>query len=69
MKGSPYGNPSMVSSLPVSYPTAYGKLFIDKYIKAENTLDRYLSVDFLVFIHYFSKRLTLDKEKKILSLR
>ena len=41
---------------------------MDKYIKAKNTLERYLSVDFLIFIPYFSKRLTLDKEEDILSL-
>ena len=39
---------------------------MDKYIKAENTLKRYLSADFLVFIPYFLKRSIVDKEEGIL---
>ena len=42
---------------------------MNKYIKAENTLETYLSIDFPVFIPYFPKILTLHKEEKILSLR
>ena len=61
---------------PNGHPTKYGKFVMDKYIKAENTLKRYLFTDFPVFIPYFPKRLTLnkeeliiDKEEEILSLR
>ena len=69
MKGSFHGSLSRVSSLQANHPSVYGKLVKDKYIKVENTLERYLFVDFLVFIYYFLKRLTLDKEEEILSLR
>ena len=69
VKGSPHGNPSRVSSLSADHPTAYVKFVMDKYIKVENTLQRYLSSDFPAFIPYFPKKLTLDKEEDILSLR
>ena len=65
MKGSPYGCPSRVSSPLTGHPTTYGKFVMDKYMKAENTLERYLSDDSSVFIPYFSKILTLDKEEEI----
>ena len=42
------------------------KFVIDKYIKAKNTLKRYLSIDLPVFIPYFPKRSILDKEEGIL---
>ena len=41
VKGLPHGGPSRVSSLLVGHPTAYEKFVINKYIKAENTLERY----------------------------
>ena len=66
MKGSPHGSPSRVSSLLASHPIAYGKFVMDKCIKVENTLERYLSADFSVFIPYFLKRLTFNKEEEIL---
>ena len=37
IKDSLHGNPSRVSSLPADYPTAYGKLVMDKHTKAEST--------------------------------
>ena len=64
MKGSLHGGPSKVSSPPASYPIAYGKFVMEKYIKVENKLERYLSADFPIFILYFLKRLTFDKEEK-----
>ena len=69
MKGSLHGGPFRVSSPSADHPTAYGKFVMDKYIKAENTLKRYLSADFLVFIRYFPKRLILDKEELILDMK
>ena len=69
MKGIPHGGQSRVSSPPTSHPTTYGKFVMDKCIKEENKLEKYLSADFPIFIPYFSKRLTLDKEEEILSLR
>ena len=65
MKGSLHGSPSRVSSPPTGHPNAYGKFVMDKFIKAKNTLKRYLSNDFLIFIPYFPKRLTLNKEEEI----
>ena len=64
-----HDNLSRFSSLPVGHPIAYGKFIMDKYIKAQNTLKRYLSANFPIFIPYFPKRLTLDKKEDILSLR
>ena len=69
MKGSFHSGLSRVSSPSNGHLTAYGKFVIDKYIKTENTLKRYLSVDFPVFIPYFLKRFILKKEENILSLR
>ena len=48
---------------------AYENFVMDKYIKEENTLKRYLSADFPFLIPYFSKRLIFNKEEKILTLR
>ena len=69
MKGLLHSGPSRVSSPPAGHLTAYGKFVMDKYIKAKKTLKRYLSIDLLVFIPYFLKRLNLDKEEDILFLR
>ena len=57
MKGSLHGGPSRVSSPPADHPTAYGKFVMDKHIKAENTLERYLSADLLVFFPLFPKKI------------
>ena len=69
MKGSLHGGPSRVSSHLDDHPTAYEKFVMHKYIKAKNTLKIYFSTDFPIFIPYFSKRLILDKEEYILSLK
>ena len=69
MKGLLHSGQSRVSSPPAGHLTAYANFIMDKYIKAKKTLKRYLSVDFLVFIPYFPKRLNLDKEEDIVFLR
>ena len=71
--------PSRVLSPLDGHLIAYGKLVMNKYIKVENTLKRYLCADFLVFnpyLPYFPKRLIInkeeliiDKEEEIISLR
>ena len=69
MKGSLHGSPSRFSSPSIDRLIAYGKFVMDKYVKAKNTLKRYLFANFPIFIPYFPKRLTLAKEEDILSLR
>ena len=66
MKGSLHGGPSKVSSPPDDHLTEYEKFVMDKYIKEENMLKRYLFIDFPVFIPYFPKILIIDKEELII---
>ena len=49
----------MVSSPPIVHPTTYEKFFMDKYIKAENKLKRYLSADFSIFYPLFPEMINL----------
>ena len=54
----------MFSSPPNGHPTTYGRFVMDKYIKTENVLKRYLFIDFPVFIPYFPKRINPRLERR-----
>ena len=56
------GGPFRILIPPTGYLTTYGKFFMDKYMKKENTQKIFIN-EFPSFqIPYFSKRLIIDKE-------
>ena len=61
--------PSRILSLSAGHPTACGKFVMDKYIKAKNMQKIFISGFPSFQIPSFPKRLIIDKEADILSLR
>ena len=60
------GGPSRILSPPASHSTIYRKFVMEKYTKAENTQNIFISGFSSFQIPYFPKRLILDKEELIL---